>query len=330
MLYLFIQQLILSDNPHLGGRIPDNLPNLCAKLMVIQLHNSALSGPVPNMLISQLPHLQKLLLHDNVLTGASPLTLIEGEVLESSLKPSFDTMGLGMGRSSMSGGAGGVNTRGKGGKGGKGDDNDKDSKSSMAASLVHRPLTRISLHGNNFKGSLGVLSACNKLKLEDLSLGRNQFTGSIDCLLERWSESTDQRVNISSLSLDRNLLSGKFPVNLNCIRFSLKSLNLSHNKLTGALDGRVLGDLMVLERLILSHNEFRGLIPESLSSLSTSLQQLVCGHNQLSGPLPCGALAHLHKLRSLDLQHNHLSGPCTDFFTNMSDLRELNLGFNGN
>jgi Leucine-rich repeat (LRR) protein len=310
---------------------------------VVQLHNAGLVGPLPPALISLLPQLKVLVVHDNRLTGPSPLTLLSGEAVHNGHNVHVDSTGLDKLAKAMAVAKASKKLQHKlaDARANKAASNDaaasrtgipgvnaEDESVKMAAAPHHRSLVRLSGHGNRMTGKLGVLSCWLKLKLKDLTLGSNQFTGPIEPLFERWVESNDGRCALQVLNLDRNLLSGRFPRTLSCVRLTLKQLNLSHNRLEGPLEGRVLGQLAVLERLVLSHNKFTGKLPDQLSSLATSLQQLVVSHNALTGLLPGGALGYLTKLRTLDLQHNRLEGHVPPFFSKMTDLRELNLGFN--
>jgi len=350
-----LTHLVLSDNPRLGGSLPASLPQTSKFLEVVQLYNCGLAGCLPPAFLSQLPHLKKVLLHDNKLTGCSPVGIFSGEEVDakqqslalgtamavargaSKLKSKLKSKPKAKVKAAQAPAQAQATTPGAapGAAAPVASDPSDPSGGGLgldptAAELRawHRTLSRLTLHGNQFQGPVGELSAMLKLKLRDLSLGNNRFTGPMTPLLERWADAKDQRVSLRTLALDRNLLTGPLPHNLNAVRYTLTNLNLSHNKLEGSLDGRTLAALSVLEKLALSHNHFTGALPESLSSLSTSLEHLVLGHNHLSGPVPTGALACLTRLRTLDLQHNRLAGPIDGFFQGMTELRELNLGFN--
>mmetsp|Transcript_2054 Transcript_2054/g.4426 ORF Transcript_2054/g.4426 Transcript_2054/m.4426 type:complete len:532 (+) Transcript_2054:74-1669(+) len=326
-----LTHLILSDNPHLGGSLPACVPTTCRMLQEIRLHNCGLTGPLPPNLLNLLPDLKSFLLHDNSLDGPSPLALFTDEMLDkdrlrlgqSGSLLEGQTSGSAAGRVSLSASLAAAKEQAS-----KSKESVAAQEQNMKTSKDHRHLVRVSCSDNKLSGAVGVLSVYLKLNLKHVSLGSNHLSGPAAPLLQRWSESTDQRCSLQSLSLDRNRLSGQFPDTLSTVRFTLQRLNLSHNQLTGPLDGGLLGQLAVLERLCLSHNHFTGLLPDSLSALSTSLQALYVGHNGLTGPLPCSALRHLTRLQTLDLQHNKLEGKVTDFFKRMSDLSELNLGFN--
>ena len=178
-----LTHMILSDNPHLGGGLHPSLPNACKRLQVLQLFNANLTGPLPPALISLLPELKSMLLYDNKLTGPSPLTLLSGEAKDEAKKmagggvsSAAKAMAVAKGVSKFKGNL--ARARGKEGLAG-------DGSEKMATSPHHRSLTRIACHGNRLSGGIGVLSTFLKLKLRDLTMGNNQFTGPIEPLFQK-------------------------------------------------------------------------------------------------------------------------------------------------
>jgi hypothetical protein len=176
-----LTHLILSDNPHLGGSLHASLPDSCARLQVIQLFNAGLSGPLPPALLSLLPDLKALLVFDNHLTGPSPLTLVHGEAKDEEKRAAGTGPG-GLGKA-MALAKGAAKLKGKLKKKGEGLAGDGTEK--MALSPHHRNLARIACHGNQLAGPIGVLSAYLKLKLKDLTMGNNLFTGPVEPLFQK-------------------------------------------------------------------------------------------------------------------------------------------------
>ncbi|GAY35364.1 hypothetical protein CUMW_278340 [Citrus unshiu] len=112
---------------------------------------------------------------------------------------------------------------------------------------------------------------------------------------------------------------------------SLKKLGLSYNKLSGQFS-QVIQNLSCgcvensLEVLYLQYNDFTGPLP--LLGGFSSLEVLELDVNFLNGTID-KSLSQLSKLESLSLVGNSFTGVISEtFFSNMSNLQELYLGYN--
>lgn len=103
---------------------------------------------------------------------------------------------------------------------------------------------------------------------------------------------------LQSISLERNRLSGRIPLELGMIWEHLKVLELSFNGITmEGSDWDVFYHLVHLEKLALSANHVVSPtgVPEQLLSCSR-LRKLLLSENEISGPLGNGVLDDMHKL----------------------------------
>lgn len=154
---------------------------------------------------------------------------------------------------------------------------------------------------------------------------------------------------LSSLSLKFNNFHGFLPVELANLR-RLRQLHLQVNNLSGEVP-MWLGNFQHLKEVILSNNSFTGLIPSSMFNIS-SLRVLRLEANDFFGSLPekiCDDLPHLEtfsvainrlhgqtpanlykctRLQILSLSYNQFSGSIPHQIGNLTNLRELYLGFN--
>ncbi|KAL5726964.1 hypothetical protein ACHQM5_000205 [Ranunculus cassubicifolius] len=181
-------------------------------------------------------------------------------------------------------------------------------------------LKELHLNGIGLTGpipsSLGNLSS-----LEVVSLGKNQFSGTIPTSLSTLFA-------LRELLVDSNELSGTIPSWIGGLPL-LSVIDFSLNNLSGPIPTS-LGNLTTLGRLDLSKNQVIGPIPESLGHLPM-LSELILGTNQLSGHFPM-SLGSLSNLRILDLELNQLSGPILLLLERWPNLTTLYLSrnrFNG-
>lgn len=131
---------------------------------------------------------------------------------------------------------------------------------------------------------------------------------------------------IHSISLERNNLTGKLPVELALLAESLRGLDLSTNSLAMNLDDMdMFRHLPGLEKLLLDDNFLvsNNGLPTSLSLL-TDLRKIRLSNNLLDGPLDNGVLQNLQKLTHLEIENNFLTGQLP-FLGEMQELRHIYL-----
>ena len=103
---------------------------------------------------------------------------------------------------------------------------------------------------------------------------------------------------VHSISLEKNNLTGKLPLELTLLKDTLMGLDLSTNSIDMTIDDmNVFGMLPRLEKLLLDDNylESRQGLPQSLQKC-TDLRKLKLSYNLLEGPLDNGILNNLQKL----------------------------------
>lgn len=103
---------------------------------------------------------------------------------------------------------------------------------------------------------------------------------------------------VHSISLEKNNLTGKLPLELTLLKDTLMGLDLSTNSIDMTIDDmNIFGMLPRLEKLLLDDNylESRQGLPQSLQKC-TDLRKLKLSYNLLEGPLDNGILNNLQKL----------------------------------
>jgi len=172
--------------------------------------------------------------------------------------------------------------------------------------------------------------------LEELSLSKNQLTGSIPqeignlSNLERLLLSDNQLTgsippeignltNLTYLSLTRNQLSGTIPESIANLS-SLETLALGGNQITGTVK-IFLGDLSTINEIYLWGNQLTGSIPSEIGQLS-NLTDLWLNDNDLSESLP-ESLGQLDNLEDLILYNNEFSGTLPESIGNISTLDRI-------
>ncbi|KAI5076646.1 hypothetical protein GOP47_0008711 [Adiantum capillus-veneris] len=125
--------------------------------------------------------------------------------------------------------------------------------------------------------------------------------------------------HLQKLSMERNLLSGPFLVELGRLGL-LTFLNIGINQLSGSLPPE-LGNLTKLEMLFMGNNRFSGAIPAEIGHL-TLLSELHVDRSGFSGEIP-KELGQLTKLQTLWMFGNNFHGQIPDVFENMSNFGQL-------
>ncbi len=183
-------------------------------------------------------------------------------------------------------------------------------------------------------------------KLEELSLSSNEFIEIpsevfeikslkelyfVGNMLERIPAEIGNLVNLESLNLRSNFLSGSIPAEIGNL-VNLERLDLStdryydgDNQLTGPIPPEI-GNLVKLKRLDLSENQLSGEIPAELGGLG-ELEELRLFGNRLSGEIPV-ELGSLGNLEDLDLNENLLEGSIPSELGNLVSLESLSLSRN--
>ncbi|KAG9141322.1 hypothetical protein Leryth_001778 [Lithospermum erythrorhizon] len=177
-------------------------------------------------------------------------------------------------------------------------------------------LRRLNLAYNHLGGSLefGRLT-----HLSHLNLSYNDFSGHIPLEILGLE-------HLTFLDLQSNQLNTSIPHFASNNMKMLKALKLSANKLTTSSVSSILSNLTQLEIIDLSYNPLYKMPPE-LFELS-SLQRINLQQTQLYGPIP-KSFSNLVNLKYLNLASNNLSGPIeTKTFSNLVNLKYLNLASN--
>ncbi|KAG8381300.1 hypothetical protein BUALT_Bualt06G0108100 [Buddleja alternifolia] len=158
----------------------------------------------------------------------------------------------------------------------------------------------------------------DKCHLKSLYLDGNQFYGEISGLFKNLSGCWIDK--LEEISLSRNKFVGSLPEEVGELK-RLKYLHLSNNKINGSIPWS-LGELSSLTMLDIDDNQLSGKIPWSLGKLS-SLTKLNIGSNQLSGEIPI-SLGQLSNLESIDISFNFFNDTLLEaHFANLSKLEFL-------
>ncbi|CAM8944929.1 unnamed protein product [Rhodiola kirilowii] len=234
---------------------------------------------------------------------------------------------------------------------------------SSSSLLALTSLTRLSLAGNNFTGTIEISHFAD---LQWLNISNNQFSGGMDWnystlpnlkVLDAYNNNFSQTlpagvadlISLKHLDLGGNYFHGAIPKSYGGL-IELEYLQLAGNDLSGKIPGELgnltnlkdlslgyynvfeggipseFGNLVNLIRLDLSSCELDGLIPHELGNLK-SLETLYLHINLLSGPIP-KQLGNMTSLVSLDLSKNTLSGQVPAELGSLKRLKLLNLFMN--
>lgn len=138
----------------------------------------------------------------------------------------------------------------------------------------------------------------NYPSLQTIDLSGNQFSGSLDSVVQSLTNAVD-------LDLSNNDLSGSISSTYFAGMTPLTSLNLGANDFTGATPWNSLKSLTSLVHLDLSDNYFTTM-DDGITAL-TNLVSLDLSGNNLAGTLPDSELGSLPRLVTLDISDNSLS-----------------------
>ncbi|XP_060667274.1 receptor-like protein EIX2 [Ziziphus jujuba] len=166
---------------------------------------------------------------------------------------------------------------------------------------------------NNISGR-----APNKLRFfpgSTMDLGSNQFDGPLTLFSS----------NISTLSLNNNMLSGSIPSDIGKAMPMLTYLDISWNSLNGGIPFSI-GNLTELTSFIISNNHLSGEVPDVWKH-KLPLIVLDASNNMLSGTIP-KSISFLQMLTFLLLSNNNFSGEFPSCLHNCSSHVSLDLGDN--
>jgi len=252
MAWLTSLKRLYVENNRLTGTLPFDLGKL-KHLEELRVGQNQLTGHIPSVLFRS-ETLTKLDLHSNQFTGE--IDIHEKSILEY----------LYLFNNKMSGAL------------------TSDHLCSVSDTLID-----LRLNNNSFTGKIPRLD-CTMDKLELLSLGENDLTGSIP-----------------------NMLGGKLP--------ELKELHLYENRLISTIP-KTIFDPEQLTAVLLGNNELTGSLTADMVDGATNLAHLYVNSNRLSGNLDDFAQAtNLDSLQKLRLEFNDFTGSIPKL--NMLDTLEL-------
>jgi Leucine-rich repeat (LRR) protein len=174
-------------------------------------------------------------------------------------------------------------------------------------------LETIDLSYNSLSGSLPSF-LCDMVKLEEVYLVFNLFSGQIECI----GDATIQFV------VYNNVLSGTLSSStLNASK--LEQFDVANNYLNGSIH-LVGGNVNSLQVLGLNGNFFYGQLQDTIGAYS-SLYELDIGNNSIEGSIPT-SIGLLQDLTMLAINNNRFSGTIVSEIGDCSKLRFLYLGTN--
>nr|XP_023900158.1 receptor kinase-like protein Xa21 [Quercus suber] len=141
-------------------------------------------------------------------------------------------------------------------------------------------------------------SLVNCSSLQKISLSGNQFKGTLPNVLGNLS------TQLTYFAIDNNLLFGEIPLEMGNL-VNLTTLLMDGNKFSGKIPNDI-GNLQKLQRLYLNNNRLSGRLPITLGNL-TWLNELYLGSNKLQGTIP-PSIENCQNLLLLDLSKNNLGG----------------------
>uniref|UniRef100_A0A0D9X774 non-specific serine/threonine protein kinase n=1 Tax=Leersia perrieri TaxID=77586 RepID=A0A0D9X774_9ORYZ len=228
---------------------------------------------------------------------------------------------------------------------------------------ICRNLSAINLSNNNLTGSVsGLFNNC--LKLQDVDLSWNNFTGKIWNGIARLRQFRAAKNNftgrissrifsvgckLQSLDLASNQFNGNFPSSIgNCA--GLTYLSIWDNDFSGSIPPGI-GSIPGLEELVLASNRFNREIPLELVNCTslkyldisdnnfgwevqqvlgklTSLTNLVLQENNYSGGIVSSGILRLPKLALLDLSFNKFNGKLPLEISSLGSIKALMLAEN--
>ncbi|CAM8974062.1 unnamed protein product [Rhodiola kirilowii] len=258
--------LDLSYNPGLTGTLSSAVGKLL-KLNTLTLIGCSFTGNIPDE-IGNLSDLTFLALNNNSFTGSIPPTFGKlSNLMWLDLADNKLTGSLPVSNSATSG-----------------------------LDLLFKAL-HFHLNNNQLSGTIPETLFSSQMQLIHVLFDGNNLTGSIPNSL-----GTVQSLEV--VRLDRNLLSGKAPTNINNLT-NVNELHLAGNKLTGPLPN--LDGMSALNYVDLSSNLFDASeAPDWFSTLS-SLTVLFIEYGSLQGPVPPSLLS-FPQLQQVKLRNNSFNG----------------------
>ncbi|CAI9273730.1 unnamed protein product [Lactuca saligna] len=179
-------------------------------------------------------------------------------------------------------------------------------------------LQKLILINNSFTGEIpATLSNCTRLTV--LGLSRNKLTGNLP-------KQIASLINLTIITLHNNRFTGGIPSFLGNFTF-LEAISAANNRLDGIIPSS-LGRLQNLNKIGFSNNQLYGIIPPSIYNLS-SLSIVDFSENQISGELPSDIGLMLPNLENFQIWGNKFTGSIPVWFSNCSNLVDINLGENG-
>ncbi|GAU17853.1 hypothetical protein TSUD_329790 [Trifolium subterraneum] len=203
-------------------------------------------------------------------------------------------------------------------------------------------LTHIDLHNNSLNGPLPDFG--NLIMLQTISLGHNNFTGSIPDNTFRYL--SDLRT--LNLSNNMNLSHWEFPTNYLPYSGSLHTLDFEATNMIGSFSDNIFNSYRNLNTLIISNNQMKGVLPPSLGksgvrylrldnngflgtidiiSTMANLSQAWLQNNDFTGQIP--NMSKCTNLFDLQLQTNTFTGLVPPSLLSLTSLKIVNLGQNG-
>ncbi|KAJ6711288.1 LEUCINE-RICH REPEAT RECEPTOR-LIKE SERINE/THREONINE-PROTEIN KINASE BAM3 [Salix purpurea] len=292
-----LREIYLGNFNVFEGEIPVELSNL-VNLVHMDLSSCGLDGPIPNEL-GNLKLLHTLYLHINLLSDCMAQ-------FQTTLQtcPTLETLQL------WNNNFTGVIPRNLGRNG---------------------KLQILDLSSNKLTGTIPQ-DLCSSNQLRVLILFKNFLFGPIPEGLgacysltkgEKMVIAPRNLLKLGQLDLSNNLFSGPLPSSLSNFS-SLQTLLLSGNKFSGPIPPMI-GELQVL-KLDLSRNSFSGPIPPEIGNCFY-LTFLDISQNNLSGPIPSD-MSNIHNLNYLNLSRNHLNQTIPKSLGSLKSLTIADFSFN--
>ncbi|MBL7861358.1 MAG: VCBS repeat-containing protein [Cyclobacteriaceae bacterium] len=178
----------------------------------------------------------------------------------------------------------------------------------------------VNIPTTNASDSLALVSLYNSTNGSTWLTKNNWLTGNVST----WHGIIVENGRVTEIKLNNNQLTGTLP-DLSALT-ALTNFSIANNQVAGGIPV-TLGNLIALQTLNLANNRFTGTIP-NLSNL-TNLQHFSLATNTFLALQAFPAwVVTLSQLQTLNLQNSRLQGAFVAGFSNLSNLRELNLSLN--
>jgi len=281
-----MKTLAIGGNRFTGG-FPEAILNMSA-LVRLDLDTNRFSGKMPSGIGSSLPNLRWLFVGGNFFRGNVPPSLANASnLVKVDIASNFFT---------------GVVPASIG----------------KLANLTWLNLEMNQLHARSKQDWDFMDSLANCTELQRFSVAGNQLEGQVPNSLGNFS------VQLQSLYLGQNLLSGSFPSGIANLP-NLIALGLDYNRFTGSVP-QWLGGQKTLQVLSLSNNNFTGYIPSSLSNLS-HLVELYLHSNQFIGNIP-SSFGNFQFLTTITTSYNNLHGSLSKEIFSIPMIEQVEFAFN--